>query len=294
MAALGNYLLSGRLQAVLSVFLLTLLSLLLPLFVYPLSGGAAALLLLRKGPRGAAEALIPCALLLALVAPQIGIEPLMALSFVAVVWLPVCVCCCVLRVSESQGYAALEAGLLVAAGVVGIHWLVGDVPAWWLEHLQALSEDVFPEQYRQLLEQMAPAINAMVAGSMVISVMIAVLIGRWWQALLFNPGGFKKEFYALNLPWAIVFLLLAGIIFTSIGNFRQGTVGMDMLVVTCSMCFFQGLSWLHRTVAKAGASAIWLALVYMLLLLSPQIILLFLACLGLADSWLRRYANSGE
>jgi hypothetical protein len=63
----------------------------------------------------------------------------------------------------------------------------------------------------------------------------------------------------------------------------------DLLIVAMFMYLFQGIAAVHRTVATRRFSSAWLVAMYGLLLLAPQMIL-FMACLGLADSWMRREA----
>src|SRR5690606_11833188 len=59
---------------------------------------------------------------------------------------------------------------------------------------------------------------------------------------------------------------------------------LDVLVVALFMYLFQGIATVHRTVAARGWSPAWLVVMYAFLLLVPQVVL-FVACLGLADSW---------
>ena len=80
--------------------------------------------------------------------------------------------------------------------------------------------------YRAILEQsgsgLALALNeekiqnpvffsGILALNVMLTSLISVLIARWWQALLFNPGAFGKEFRALSLGkyFAVVYVVLA-------------------------------------------------------------------------------------
>jgi hypothetical protein len=67
----------------------------------------------------------------------------------------------------------------------------------------------------------------------------------------------------------------------------------DLLVVLVFSYLFQGIATVHRTVGSRGMSGAWLVGMYGLLILMPQMFL-FLACLGMLDSWLRPRRASGN
>ncbi len=50
------------------------------------------------------------------------------------------------------------------------------------------------------------------------------------------------------------------------------------------MFLFQGLALMHRTASARQLPNFWLAMMYVLLFIIPQSVL-FLACVGMADSW---------
>ncbi|MFB3116292.1 MAG: DUF2232 domain-containing protein, partial [Gammaproteobacteria bacterium] len=166
---------------------------------------------------------------------------------------------------------------------------IDDIPAWWLQWMEIWIKNAFPEgggeQYQEVLERAAPAMNAMMASGMTISLVVATFLSRWWQSALFNPGGFRTEFYALRLPNVVIFLTLMGIglLYTSGG--QPGSAGLDILVVVIVLYLFQGLASVHRIVAAKSMPRGWLIMMYVLLLLVPQAVLL-IACLGLVDSWM--------
>ena len=289
MRALGGFMLIGRLQAVTVISLFTAIAMSLPALSYLLSGVPAGLIILRKGPAYGMQVLLVCLLAVVLFVALAGANPQVALAFALGIWVPVAICCSVLRITQSQGWLVFAAGVIAAAYVLMVHWLIDDVPAWWLQWMEMWIRNAFPEgggeQYQKVLEQAAPAMNAMMASGMTISLVVATFISRWWQSALFNPGGFRTEFYALRLPNVVLFLTLMGIglLYTSGG--QPGSVGMDILVVVIVLYLFQGLASVHRIVAAKSMPRGWLIMMYVLLLFVPQAVLL-VACLGLVDSWM--------
>jgi len=109
-------------------------------------------------------------------------------------------------------------------------------------------------------------------------VMVCLMIGRWWQALLYNPGGFRQELHNLRIdPRIMVFLL--GVILVGLMDIPP----LDgWLPLFCIAPMLTGLAIAHYIVAKKAMGAPWLVLIYMtLLMMAPAIILL-----GMADSLL--------
>ncbi len=289
MRALGGFMLIGRLQAVTVISLFTAIAMSLPALSYLLSGVPAGLIILRKGPAYGMQVLLVCLLAVVLFVALAGANPQVALAFALGIWVPVAICCSVLRITQSQGWLVFAAGVIAAAYVLMVHWLIDDVPAWWLQWMEIWIKNAFPEgggeQYQEVLERAAPAMNAMMASGMTISLVVATFLSRWWQSALFNPGGFRTEFYALRLPNVVIFLTLMGIGLLYTGSGQPGSAGLDILVVVIVLYLFQGLASVHRIVAAKSMPRGWLIMMYVLLLLVPQAVLL-VACLGLVDSWM--------
>lgn len=289
MRALGGFMLIGRLQAVTVISLFTMIAMSLPALSYLISGVPAGLIILRKGPAYGMQVLLVCLLAVVLFVALAGANPQIALAFALGIWVPVAICCSVLRITQSQGWLVFAAGVIAAAYVLMVHWLIDDVPAWWLQWMEIWIKNAFPEgggeQYQEVLERAAPAMNAMMASGMTISLVVATFLSRWWQSALFNPGGFRTEFYALRLPNVVIFLTLMGIGLLYTGGGQPGSAGLDILVVVIVLYLFQGLASVHRIVAAKSMPRGWLIMMYVLLLLVPQSVLL-VACLGLVDSWM--------
>ena len=203
MRRLGEYILRGRLQAVLITSFLTFVGLILPLFSYICSGLVPALVTLRKGAIPGLQVIIGSLVLTAIFALAVKINPYIVIAFAIGVWFPVWFCANVLRISGNQGFLVLAAGGMALLYIILIHLMVEDVTGLWRQWLTVwLEQAVQPEKQAQLQEIMGdavPLMNALMAAGLFVSLMLTMLISRWWQAGLFNPGGFKQEFYSLRL-----------------------------------------------------------------------------------------------
>ena len=287
MNALGHYLLAGSLQAVGIIGLLTILSLLLPPFSYLISGAPLGLVTLRKGPVPGLRVLAGTFLLLSLFGyfARMGVE--LGAAFALGVWLPVWACAAVLRLTESQSVTLMMTAVIGVLVVLGLSLYSEELAAWWESWVQAFLEQNLPPdeipRMQQVLEETLPLVNGVIAAGVVISLFLTVIAARWWQARMFNPGGFRGEFHRILLPrWmtAVTFLLLV-VSLLDPGGYREPVRNLLMVLVVVHV--FQGVASVHRTVAGRGLSRNWLFAMYGLLVLLPQMAV-FIACIGMADA----------
>lgn len=290
MRALAGYILGGRMQAIAITSLFGFLSLVIPPAAYLFSGVPVALVTLRIGPVAGIQVMLGSLLVLVLGLLLLGAPPLLAISLVLGIWLPVVFCAINLRRSESQAVMLLSAAA-VAAGYVGmLRITIGDVDEWWRQQLEPVLEQMLTNRpdlsAAQLMEGLLPFVNGMIAAGLVFSLAVTVMLARWAQGLLYNPGGFGAEFRALLLPrWLVVATVaaLAGAIL--LDNRFAGWL-KDLVFIAMTLFLFQGLALCHLQVKVRGWAVHWLWLMYALLLLLPQFVL-FVASMGFADAWLR-------
>jgi Predicted membrane protein (DUF2232) len=283
---IGNYLLSGRLQAIAATTFSALISLLLPPLAFLISGSVVALITLRKGATEALQILMVSLLVLVAFSLLANLPIQLVFAYALVIWLPVWSAAMVLRFCEQQGLLLLATGLLATALIVAIYLIIGDVSAWWQQWLTIMLEKTVPPedigQYKEVLEPAVGMINAMMIAGFMLNIVMSVLCGRWWQSRLFNRGAFQKEFYALRLPSEIlpVSALIVLLVLTLAEPWQD--LFRDIMVVLMFMYLIQGISSVHRNVDKFKLSMAWLISMYCLLLLLPQMAL-FIACLGMTD-----------
>lgn len=297
MRAFANYILSGRAQAVGVISFLTILSLLIPPAAFLASGVPVALVTLRKGGNLAVQVVIGSTLLTLVLTLLLNIQPVFSLVILFAVWLPVLVCAAALRQTESHVFMAMVAAGIAALFVIFMYATIGDVEAWWRSLLTEMLDSGFPtaskEQFQQAIEIAPPLMNAVVASSIVLSLVVTVLIGRWWQAGIFNPGGFGKEFQAFCLPKQLALPSIVGMGLMFLEDLAFRSVLRDLLVIVVILYLFQGIASVHRTVKQKALSRNWLVGMYCLLAFLPQIMIVFIAWIGMTDSMLGRQAKSG-
>jgi hypothetical protein len=124
--------------------------------------------------------------------------------------------------------------------------------------------------------------------------MATMLVARWWQSGLFNPGGFRKEFHAFGLPKQLAFptVVAIGLLFIVDSGFSAPM--RDLLVVIVILYMFQGIASIHRIVLNRAMSRTWLVTMYCLLVLLPQLMVIFIAWIGMTDSMLNVRISSDD
>ncbi len=108
-----------------------------------------------------------------------------------------------------------------------------------------------------------------------ISSVLALLMGRWWQALLYNPGGLREELYQLRFSPKVAVMLIAALVLVS---FNHGLVAAALQPILIMPLLVAGSVLVHSLIWKRKMGRGWLVLYYMLLLAAyPMVVML--ACL---------------
>lgn len=278
----------GPAQAVLVAASFAALSLILPPFSY-LSAATVALVTLRKGTREGA-------LILAAASIAVGVllfistgQPWFALSMALVLWLPVWLLSVVLRATISLALVFQVATLAGALLVIGLHLFLADPVATWQQALEALFGTLLqqagvPEPGAKL-QVLARIMTGVAAATMVISYLVSLLIARWWQATLYNPGGFRQEYHQLRLGQTMAIVSLGVLIGAWLMPGGFGAVLRDLGTVVLVVYLFQGLAVVHGIAGILRINIAWLVGVYFLILFALPQLTILLAVMGLVDTW---------
>ena len=276
MRALAEFIMRGRVQATLVVAGCAALPLL-----YWLGAAAGCLVLLRRGLQDAIGVLalgVVAALIWWL---QLG-EPKVLLVLLGSSSLAL-----VLRASESWVRTLLVS---VALGLV-YSVMLG---AAFRPQIEALAQEIVKilplalgDLYQQLsvderarfASLIAPVLTGLIAALLQVVSVLSLILGRYWQALLYNPGGFGREFRSIRIPAGPAMLLLACMVVGP--NFGPQ---MALLAPICSVpLVFAGLALIHGLVARKRLARFWLVGLYVTLLLFMQLIYPLLVVLAIVD-----------
>lgn len=254
------------------------------------SGALIALSTLRHGAASGLRVLATAAVISAALRFVLGGDLVAHVLLGALTWLPAWGMAIVLDYRRQQVYPLLLAAGLAGAYALAMRLLVGDVEAYWSAHLAPLFERLARDAGAHFTpEQIAYVAGQLHLWSLVgIQVLLAamILLARWWQAVLYNPGGFGSEFRELALPRTALLALGAAAALFLLE--RAGTLGLvgagDACVILMVLFAFQGLAVIHYRAKLRSLAAGWLAGLYVLLALMPQLAGPLLASTGAADS----------
>ena len=119
-----------------------------------------------------------------------------------------------------------------------------------------------------------PQVAALLATGNAVIALLSLILGRYWQASLYNPGGFGEEFRALRLPvGAVVLMASAALILWWMGADWRVWSAVVVLPLT-----IVGFSLLHAFAKRAGKGVTWLALMYALWIVLDPVKWLWVGC----------------
>jgi len=280
MASLVEFILYSRFRAMLVAGILGGLSqLLLPLSL--LSLAIVALFILRKGDQEGGFLLFGTTAVIVAMSFFIASRPGFTYPLVIMLLLPVYICAALLRLTSAQGVAVAAAGFCGAVFAIAVELFSGDAVAWWGAWLKTAVQGVEGASYQGFEDNGSILImNGLITLLLGLTVVASVLLGRWLQSLRYNPGGFRKEFYVLRIPKAVVTGNIALLAVTAILNQR---LMIDLLIVSMLMYFFQGMAVLHHGAAQKKTGILYLAPPYFLLTVAPHYVIVGMSCVGVAD-----------
>ena len=270
MRGLAEYAMSGRLQAATVAILFGLI----PGFGL-ISGAVVALVILRRGLQDGLQILLWASLPALLQWQQLG-DPgsLMMLLGVALAG-------GLLRISRSWQLTSL---LIMASGVLQqlslpwqkaylarMHNVVNSLQSHGFALQDKIDGKVVTVTPQQLLDMMLKYYGA----SQMLLMLGCLLLGRYWQASLYNPGGFRQEFHNLRFDWRLMVVLLGLVGAALIGK----PPFSDWLLIVCMPPILEALAVIHKVVARRNLGYTWLVLTYLLLMIVAPA----LALLGFAD-----------
>ena len=191
----------------------------------------------------------------------------------------------------AYGSLSLTLQALIVIGLLGLAiFIIGtDDPVLFWE--QTLTD--FAAQMREIgvefsepnaLLEIAPMMTGLVAASVVISSMLALIIGAWWASDSGGPA-FREMFVRIRLGYLLGGLaVIAGIA----ALFLPGHVADNVLLVFGVGFVFQGLAVVHWLVSARGLPWMVLIPVYLPFFMGPSIMvmaLFLLAAIGFIDNW---------
>ena len=243
-----------------------------------LSAAVVGLVILRKGLSEGHSTLLLGAV------PALAFHSYTGAPVVIAVYIVVMMMAMVLRASVSWRMTLIVSSIL------------GFLVSWVL--VQVIPEPSFREMHQQLAQVLSESMGAnapaaedprwlwpLVQGAPGFVVMLVsfgcLAVARWWQASLYNPGGFQQEFHSIRLPLAFTLPLLL-VVFL---GYQWNESLMTWVPVLLVPLVIGGLSVVHALVKLKGWSWPWLAVVYFLLVAHSLVVGPLLILLAVLDGF---------
>lgn len=292
MKAIATFIMQGGRQATIVVATMAILSLLMPPLLI-VSVAAVCLVTLRNGAIEGLKVLVGSTVATALMSFMLLGTSLVSFTYLFIMWLPAFLVSMVLR-DTGQLNKALEflvvLGMLAVAGV----YLTLESPAqFWLtgihEVLKSLAEQqelpVTQAELEDGLVFWSQYITGVVVAGTLVSLLMSLMLGRWWQGLLYNAGGFDEEFSHFRLlpRDGIVFVILMALGVLLDGSFAELVWNLDIQVLL--LFFIVGISVVHVVIKNRGGSRYLLGFFYIAVFFVPHLVIP-LVLIGLSDVWM--------
>ncbi|HYE37825.1 hypothetical protein [Methylocaldum sp.] len=291
MRALAVFIMRGRTQAVFAVCILTLMSWLIP-FLSLLASASVGLSTLRKGAYEGGVVVAGSVVTVGVLGGFLVGSMTNAVGYGLLLWLPMWLTAVVLResgrLSTALGFASVMGILMVA----GAYLLYSDPSSIWIEGLERVvgplvdraPSDFKADQLWNSLSVVARYMTGVVSASLVISLILSLLIARWWQAALFNPGGFRPEFLGIRIHAAFPYFGMLVLIVAVAASKDLAEVAWNLSFPLFALFLLVGFSVLHALVFQNKGRKLWLVGIYVTLLFVPYVIVP-IALVGLSDIW---------
>ncbi len=284
---MATFIMAGPLQAFAFVVLFALTGLFIP-FIGLLSNAAIGLITLRRGAESGLKIAVAAGLCIGILILLTGKQAVItALGSTSVQWCAVIALAVLLQQSTSWSRILSALFGLSVAIIVVFHASVDDVGGFWKEMLMPMVDiPILKEQFPDIdLETVINTLARFTTGFLVaglnLTLILSLMIARHWQAMLYNPGGFREEFRRLSISkpfgWAMVVLI-------TLGLFSDTPLIIDIIVAGLMIFLFQGVAMVHGMHSIMGLHTGWLIGFYVALLLLPGQLGILLATFGIIDS----------
>ncbi|MFW5443761.1 MAG: hypothetical protein ACKE51_05585 [Methylococcaceae bacterium] len=291
MKFLAAYIMRGRMQAMIVASSLALLSLLLPP-VSIVSSASVALVTLRRGWYEGLYVLLCSCLSAAVLGFFLFGSFQFALLYGAVLWLPIWLISTVLREGKHLSVAVEIAVLLGVAGVIGFYLYVTDPALLWntilsqmVQPMLASGSDIPVDEVKQSVKMFSHYMTGGIAAGTVYGLLFGLFLARWWQAALYNPGGFRKEYLTLKVRPKVA---SGSLLVLALAWFMSGTVSeisWNILIIFVVLYTFVGTAILHTAFSVMKTKRFMVPFLYITLVLVPHMIAVVVV-VGVIDAWL--------
>ena len=268
MRALAEFVMRGRMEATGVCVACAMLP-----FTHWLGSAIVALVILRQGMAEGGMLLLWTSLPLAgwFILNQ-DVSPLLVLAGTGTLAF-------VLRATVS--WEATLASTVVVSVIAGLLFqvvsadLLARLADWYIELFKAMEQDMGVDA--------ASTVMSFFAIGQAYAMVAALLLARWWQSTLYNPGGFQQEFHGLKLSPRLSIAIAGLMLLLYLPRLPMLAQWIPLLTVPLILAAIALVHWL---VSRWQLTTGWLVTFYLMLFFMSGLIFPILASVALMDSWL--------
>ena len=281
----------GRWQSAIIIATMSLLALMLPPVSY-LASGIIALCTLRAGPKEGITVLLIATSVFALAAMLLMNQPLLAGVFLMSNWLPVYGISLMLGYTRSLSMSLLVTTVIGVLLVVGTYIVLPNPAEWWLQMMMPMVEMLEAQpgwklsqtETQSFVSALSRVMTGLLVAGLFANIVLGLLLGRAWQAELYSPESFAKEFQQLRLG-KVAATVMAVTTVTALLASSSVPLLQDFIPILIVLFVVQGLAVTHAIVRLQQRHKAWLIVMYILLLIMTSQMAVLLALIGVLEQW---------
>lgn len=273
MIALANFILRGRVQALAVAFIGSFFPL--------ISSATIALVSLCKGAKEGLLLFLWISLILVLIQQASTDNPLLAAVSIASLGIMV-IAAKVHRHLASWQWTLLATIAISVACAFSFGLLMGSEVTAFLTTVEAMFAAINSKQQdaQISLDLTESMLLGIVATLLAIGSIMSLMLARWWQAGIYNPGGFQKEFHSFKIETKVAVILVAVLL---AGQFMSKSLQIWSDLAALPL-LIAGIALVHFAVKLLDQGRQWLAFLYVGIILAGKPVTVILLVLGLTDS----------
>ena len=281
----------GRWQSAIVIAAMSLMALMLPPVSY-LASGIIALCTLRAGPKEGITVLLIATSVFALAAMLLMNQPLLAGVFLMSNWLPVYGISLMLGYTRSLSMSLLVTTVIGVLLVVGTYIVLPNPAEWWLQMMMPMVEMLEAQpgwklsqtETQSFVSALSRVMTGLLVAGLFANIVLGLLLGRAWQAELYSPESFAKEFQQLRLG-KVAATVMAVTTVTALLASSSVPLLQDCIPILIVLFVVQGLAVTHAIVRLQQRHKAWLIVMYILLLIMTSQMAVLLALIGVLEQW---------
>ncbi len=192
----------------------------------------------------------------------------------------------------------IEISVLIGLiAVIALHVMYPELTSWWANQLTAYfhkttsllgqlgpSNIDVPESdvTTQMVASMKLYATGFIVSSLIANALLQLLLARWWQATVFNPGGLQVELHEIRMSYLTALIFVA----VAVSAYFGYDISVDLLPILVMAFATAGLSLVHGILKTKSKALLWLVLVYLAVIFLFPFGLVVIAIAALLDTFL--------